>query len=234
MNNSSAFGRGQVVALAKQSIHNGDFFHTLARRVSMPTESQNPDATDELSSYLTDEIQPTLTQQGFVCELFANPVSGKPPLMIATRIESEELPTLLLYGHGDVTDGQAELWMEGTHPWDLMQVGDKLYGRGTADNKGQHTINLMALEVVLRQREGKLGYNVKILFEMSEEVGSTGLETFCREQKYALKADLFLASDGPRLNAEHPLFFWVPAVFANFVYVAKQVMVHGTQGTGAV
>lgn len=207
MNNSSAFGRGQVVALAKQSIHNGDFFHTLARRVSMPTESQNPDATDELSSYLTDEIQPTLTQQGFVCELFANPVSGKPPLMIATRIESEELPTLLLYGHGDVTDGQAELWMEGTHPWDLMQVGDKLYGRGTADNKGQHTINLMALEVVLRQREGKLGYNVKILFEMSEEVGSTGLETFCREQKHTLKADLFLASDGPRLNAETPTIF---------------------------
>ncbi|MFC3025294.1 M20 family metallopeptidase [Vibrio zhugei] len=207
MTQSSDIGRAAAVTLAKQTLHNGEFYQTLSRRVAMATESQNPDAAEALSVYLTQEIEPYLTQLGFECEQFNNPVAGKPPLMIATRIESASSHTLLLYGHGDVTDGQAQLWMDGTHPWELTQIGDKLFGRGTADNKGQHTINLMALEAVLKQREGQLGYNVKILFEMSEEVGSIGLEQFCREHQDALQADVFLASDGPRLNAATPTIF---------------------------
>lgn len=199
--------RTSAITQAKDNINNGEFYQTLARRVAMETESQNPDAAEVLSAYLKQEIQPYMTQLGFECEQFDNPVAGKPPLMIATRIESASSKTLLLYGHGDVTDGQAELWMEGTHPWKMAQIGDKLFGRGTADNKGQHTINLMALATVLKQRDGHLGYNVKVLFEMSEEVGSTGLEQFCREHKDALHADLFLASDGPRLNAATPTIF---------------------------
>ncbi|MBF9003317.1 M20 family metallopeptidase [Vibrio nitrifigilis] len=207
MTDMSGSARAKVITLAKNCIESGVFYQTLARRVALPTESQNPDAAEQLSVYLTDEIAPLLTEQGFSCEQFANPVSDKPPLMIASRIESEQLPTLLLYGHGDVTDGQEPLWLDGTAPWVLTQIGDKLYGRGTADNKGQHTINLLALETVLKQRQGKLGYNIKILFEMSEEVGSTGLEQFCREHSNELKADLFLASDGPRLNAQTPTIF---------------------------
>jgi len=42
---------------------------------------------------------------------------------------------------------------------------DRWYGRGTADNKGQHTINLAALEQVLRARGGRLGFNLTILIE---------------------------------------------------------------------
>ena len=52
--------------------------------------------------------------------------------------------------------------------------GDRWYGRGTADNKGQHTINLAALARVLDAR-GRLGFNVKVLLEMGEETGSPGL-----------------------------------------------------------
>ncbi len=52
------------------------------------------------------------------------------------------------------------------------------YGRGTADNKGQHTINLAALGQVLAAR-GRLGFNAKLLLEMGEEVGSPGLRQIC-------------------------------------------------------
>jgi acetylornithine deacetylase/succinyl-diaminopimelate desuccinylase-like protein len=41
---------------------------------------------------------------------------------------------------------------EGLSPWRLQRRGDRLYGRGTADNKGQHTINFAALDAVLRTR----------------------------------------------------------------------------------
>jgi acetylornithine deacetylase/succinyl-diaminopimelate desuccinylase-like protein len=204
---TSQHGRQTALQFAAETMKNGQFIDTLTRRVAIASESQNPNASAELMRYLTDEIQPTLTKLGFDCEIFANPMPVCPPLLIAQRIEDESLPTLLTYGHGDVTNGQVELWQEGTHPWELTQIEDKIFGRGTADNKGQHTINLFALESVLKARDGKLGYNVKILFEMSEEVGSKGLEQFCFEQKDVLKADLFLASDGPRLNAKTPTIF---------------------------
>ena len=207
MSESQAFGRSHAITLATQTMENGEFIQTLTRRVALMTESQNPEATAHLSAYLSEEMMPYLAALGFRCEQFDNPVAGKPPLLVAKRIEGSDLPTLLLYGHGDVTNGQEELWQAGTHPWQLSQIDDKIFGRGTADNKGQHTINFIALEAALKAREGQLGYNVKILFEMSEEVGSTGLEAFCRKHAQELESDLFLASDGPRLNAQSPTIF---------------------------
>ena len=64
---------------------------------------------------------------------------------VATRHEGDDLPTLLTYGHGDVVRGLEDQWHEGLNPWVTKQDGDKLYGRGTADNKGQHTINMAAI-----------------------------------------------------------------------------------------
>ena len=207
MNDETRSGRQQALEAAVETIRNGVFMETLARRVAMPTESQNPQAQQPLRAYLVDEIQPTLMALGFECQVYDNPMAGQPPLLIGVRHEGDDLPTLLTYGHGDVTNGQENEWRAGTHPWDLSLHGDQLFGRGTADNKGQHTINLLGLEAAIKARSGKLGYNLKVLFEMSEEVGSKGLEDFCRTQAETLQADLFLASDGPRLNAKTPTIF---------------------------
>jgi acetylornithine deacetylase/succinyl-diaminopimelate desuccinylase-like protein len=84
---------------------------------------------------------------------------------------------------------------------------DRWYGRGTADNKGQHTINLAALEQVLRARDGRLGFNLKILIETSEESGSPGLREFCARHREELAADVLIASDGPRVAAARPTVF---------------------------
>ncbi|MEI8633864.1 hypothetical protein P4S72_20760 [Vibrio sp. PP-XX7] len=62
------------------------------------------------------------------------------------------------------------------------------------------------METVLKQR-GQLGFNVKVLFEMGEEAGSPGLDDVCAQNKERLKADLFIASDGPRVGAELPTVF---------------------------
>ncbi len=88
-----------------------------------------------------------------------------------------------------------------------MEEGDRWYGRGSADNKGQHSINLMALEQVFQARGQRLGFNCKLLFEMGEEIGSPGLAELCHQHKQALAADIFIASDGPRLSAERPTLF---------------------------
>ncbi len=60
----------------------------------------------------------------------------------------------------------------------MTERDGRWYGRGTADNKGQHSVNLGALEAVLAVR-GALGFNCKYLIEMGEESGSPGLEAIC-------------------------------------------------------
>ena len=179
---------------------------TLARRVAFRTESQNPAQAPELRRYLTDEVGPALAALGFAWQLWDNPVAGAPPLLFAERIEDATQPTVLMYGHGDVVLGHDTQWSKAASPWVLEVHGNRWYGRGTADNKGQHTINLAALEHVLQAR-GRLGCNVKWLLEMGEEVGSPGLRATCAARRHELAADVFIASDGPRLRSDRPTLF---------------------------
>jgi acetylornithine deacetylase/succinyl-diaminopimelate desuccinylase-like protein len=60
-------------------------------------------------------------------------------------MEGADVPTILIYGHGDTIRGMDESWRTGLSPWTLAAEGDRFYGRGTADNKGQHSINIAAL-----------------------------------------------------------------------------------------
>ena len=207
MDTTQLSGREHALQLAVNELTNGNFYRSLARRVALKTVSQDPARQDTLRDYLNNEMSPLLTELGFDCQIIANPSAGQPPLLIGQRIEDPALSTLLLYGHGDVTDGQEDKWTNGIDPWALTFIDGRVYGRGTADNKGQHSVNLSALEAVIKARQGKLGYNVKILFEMSEEIGSPGLEAACLAYKEALKADLFLASDGPRIRHDMPTLF---------------------------
>ena len=198
--------RHQTIAAAQAWFDGGHLQEELRRRVAHRTESQRPDALADLRRYLTDEIGPSLGALGFTLRIVENPVAGAGPFLIATRHEGAALPTILMYGHGDVVLGYDEQWREGLSPWSLIVDGDRWYGRGTADNKGQHTINVAALGQVLAAR-GRLGLNVKWLIETGEETGSPGLRAICERERSALSADLFLASDGPRLNALRPTIF---------------------------
>src|SRR5258705_3021139 len=87
------------------------------------------------------------------------------------------------------------------------RIDNRVYGRGTADNKGQHSINLAALAAVRETRGGRLGFNAKFIIETGEEIGSPDLRQVCESLRDELKADLFLASDGPRLAADRPTIF---------------------------
>lgn len=203
----SKLNRQQVIEQAADLFRCGNFKQTLARRVAYRTVSQEPQNLNILFQYLSDEIGPLLSRLGFSWSIIQNPLAEQPPLIIAERIDDPDALTVLLYGHGDVTQGQDELWSDGLNPWELCRQGDRLYGRGSADNKGQHSINFAALETVLNAREGRLGYNIKLIFEMGEETGSPGLAEVCQQHAEFLSADLFLASDGPRIRHDLPTLF---------------------------
>lgn len=208
--------RETAVTAAAAYFDEGRFETDLARRIAIASTSQEPDNRPELARYLAEEIGPALAGLGFEWSTFENPEMAGVPFLVAERIEDPALPTVLTYGHGDTVRGHEGRWRDGRDPWTLSRDGERLYGRGTADNKAQHTINQLGLEAALKARGGKLGYNVKALIETGEEVGSPGLRPFCRDQSQRLKADLLVASDGPRVAPDRPTLYFGSRGVINF------------------
>src|ERR1700692_268507 len=198
--------RIDAIERARQTLHSGEFLGELGRRVAYPTESQNPGRGDALRAYLVEELAPALAQLDFSTRLIESP-TGKSPYLLAEYRESASAPTVLMYGHGDVVDGMAGEWRDNLDPWRTTTAGNRVYGRGTADNKGQHSINLSALRAVREARGGRLGFNAKFIIETGEEIGSPDLRRVCESLRDDLKADLFVGSDGPRLSADRPTIF---------------------------
>mgnify|MGYP001497255675 FL=1 len=198
----------------------GKFFDKLSSLVNIVTDSKNAVSVEDLTSYYTDGLSDILTDLGLQTEIIDNPIKDGPPFLIGKRIESSELKTILLYGHGDTVPLQEGQWFEGIIPNELKIIDKKIYGRGVADNKGQHLINLLALLSVLKIRK-KLGFNLKIVFEMGEEIGSPGLFDLCEQCKDYFESDVLIASDGPRVAIDVPTIFLGSRGAINFELEAK-------------
>jgi acetylornithine deacetylase/succinyl-diaminopimelate desuccinylase-like protein len=182
----------------------GGFRDRLAGLVAIRSTSQDPGHETDVHSYVDAGMRAWLERMGFTVAIHANPSPGFGPILTAARIEGEGLPTVLTYGHGDTVRGLADQWEAGLDPWTVTERDGRWYGRGTADNKGQHAVNLSALEAVLAERGGRLGANVKLVLETSEERGSVGLRAFVEQHADLLKADVLIASDGPRVASSIP------------------------------
>src|ERR1700756_2581025 len=115
------------------------------------------------------------------------------PLVYGESLRAPGKPTVLFYGHYDVQPAEPlELW---TSPaFEPTVRGGNLFGRGTADDKGQVHIHLKAWES-LQKVNGKFPINVKILIEGEEEVGSVSLWDYVQKNKEKLKADALVVSD---------------------------------------
>ncbi len=196
--------REGAVARATSFFDEGGFRDRLADLISIPSTSQEATFAADIDRYLETAIQPWLGRLGFSCTIRPNPEPGFGPILTAARIEDPGLPTVLTYGHGDTVRGLDEQWRQGLSPWRLTIEGERWYGRGTADNKGQHALNLAALDAVLAERGGRLGCNLKLVLETAEERGSVGLGTFVKQHADALAADVLIGSDGPRVAPEVP------------------------------
>src|SRR5262245_33946534 len=144
MSRVAAIGRAQAY------FDDGSFVADLGRRVAIPSSSQDPSRAEALLAYLRDEIAPALALLGFTNHILDNPLG--PPVLVAERREDPAALTVLIYGHGDTVRGLDQLWRKGLSPWSIAIEGDRMYGRGTADNKGQHSINMAALAAVIAER----------------------------------------------------------------------------------
>lgn len=128
------------------------------------------------------------------------PTAGH-PIVYGEKITDPSLPTVLVYGHYDVQPADPlELWTSG--PFEPEIRDGKIYARGACDDKGQMFMHIKALEVMAKT--GTLACNIKVMIEGEEEVGSSNLEQFLKDNKDRLKADVVLVSDTSMISMEHP------------------------------
>ena len=123
------------------------------------------------------------------------------PIVYGEKIIDRNLPTVLVYGHYDVQPSVPdELW--DTPPFEPTIKNDKIYARGTCDDKGQMFMHVKAFESMMQTNE--LACNVKFMIEGEEEVGSINLDKYCKNNKEKLKADVILISDTAMLANDMP------------------------------
>jgi acetylornithine deacetylase/succinyl-diaminopimelate desuccinylase-like protein len=115
------------------------------------------------------------------------------PLVYADWLHAADKPTVLMYGHYDVQPPEPlDEWL--TPPFEPAERDGNLYGRGTADDKGQVWAQIKALESLM-VANGKLPLNVRVLLEGDEEVGGEGIASYVASKPPELKSDFALISD---------------------------------------
>ena len=115
------------------------------------------------------------------------------PVVYGAWRGAEGAPTLLVYGHYDVqpADPIAE-WT--SPPFEPLVRGNKIVGRGAADDKGQLYVHIKALQAWL-ETHGRCPVNIVYLIEGEEEVGSPNVDTVVRERLEQLSCDAVIVSD---------------------------------------
>jgi cysteinylglycine-S-conjugate dipeptidase len=115
---------------------------------------------------------------------------GGAPAVIATRPGPADAPTVLLYAHHDVQPENDHKDWE-TPPFEPTERGDRLYGRGAADDKAGIAAHLAAV----RALADDLAIGVTVFVEGEEEIGSDSLEALLEQERDALAADVIVIAD---------------------------------------
>src|SRR3984893_7469851 len=124
------------------------------------------------------------------------------PFAYGEWIGDPKKPTVFLYAHHDVQPlNYLDQWQ--SKPWELTARGGRLYGRGSADDKGAITAQLGAIAAFLKTR-GELPVNVKMLVEGEEEVGSKNLMGFFKHYKKKIQSDVIVVCDTENIDTGIP------------------------------
>jgi acetylornithine deacetylase/succinyl-diaminopimelate desuccinylase-like protein len=180
--------------------HVDDFKATLAKLVSVPSVSGEGFPPEELQRS-AQAVAEAMRNSGLE-EVEILEIPGVHPYVYGEWLGAPGKPTVLLYGHHDVMPlGREDRW--DSPPWEATERNGRLYGRGTADDKGGVMTHLAAIESYLKSN-GRLPLNVKIIVEGEEEIGSENLSTLLAKYKDKFQADCIVLTDTANLDAGIP------------------------------
>jgi acetylornithine deacetylase/succinyl-diaminopimelate desuccinylase-like protein len=158
----------------------------LLRIPSVSADSKFKNDMLKAAEYVRDRISEAGADRAEIYETAGHPV------VYGEKIIDPALPTVLIYGHYDVQPADPyELW--NSPPFEPVIKNERIYARGSCDDKGQFYMHIKALETMLAT--DSLTCNVKIMIEGEEEIGSSHLGTFVQAHREMLKCDTILISD---------------------------------------
>lgn len=175
------------------------YIDELKQYLAIPSISALPQHQGDLrrcAEYTAEELKRIGLENVRLIETPGNPV------VYADWLHAAGAPTMLFYGHYDVQPvDPLELWE--SPPFEATVREGELYARGAVDDKGQIFMHFKAIEAHMKQN-GRLPMNMKIILEGEEEVGSANLDTFVRDNKDLLSADVVVISDSPMFERGIP------------------------------
>jgi len=176
-----------------------DVLNDLIEWLRIPSVSADPNAQGEVRR--AAEFTATLFEKAGLEQVRLIDGEGN-PLVYGEWLHAPGKPTLLCYGHYDVQPAEPfELWR--TPPFEPTVIGDNLYARGAADDKGLAIILIRAVQQFLGAGR-PLPVNVKFLFEGEEESGGDHVSRYVRENAGALACDAALICDTEMFAPELP------------------------------
>jgi acetylornithine deacetylase/succinyl-diaminopimelate desuccinylase-like protein len=161
-------------------------------------------------------------------------VGGSLPYAYGEWLEANGKPTVFLYAHHDVQPvTHADQWK--SDPWKLTRRDGRLFGRGSADDKGAISAFLGAI-AAYRKTTNQLPCNVKMVVEGEEEVGSRNLMTFFDKYRDKIKSDVIVVADTENIEVGLPcLTYSLRGIVAMKVEVTSaHIPVHSGMAGGAL
>ena len=146
-------------------------------------------------------LEARFRKMGLSARIFSTPGN---PVVVACNERKPGRKTLLIYGHYDVQPPDPlDLWH--SPPFEPVVKEGKIFARGSTDNKGQILAHILGIESVLAENHD-LPLNLIVLVEGEEEIGSPNLESFLRENRSVLQADVVAVSDTGMVAPGVPTF----------------------------
>jgi acetylornithine deacetylase/succinyl-diaminopimelate desuccinylase-like protein len=162
---------------------------------SVSADSRHKEDVRKAAMFLEEKLRQAGADKVELCETKGHPI------VYAEKVIDPSLPTVLVYGHYDVQPADPlNLW--DSPPFEPVIKNEKIYARGSSDDKGQVFMHVKAFEIMMKH--DLLPCNVKFMIEGEEEVGSENLGAFVKDNKAKLKADIILISDTALISLDHP------------------------------
>jgi acetylornithine deacetylase/succinyl-diaminopimelate desuccinylase-like protein len=212
--------------------HHTDLVRDLAALVAIPSISTDGEHQKEVEQ--TAELTCQQMRSAGLHNVAILRTSGSNPYAYGEWLGAAGKPTVFLYAHHDVQPtNYLEQWQ--SPPWTLTPRDGRLYGRGSADDKGAITAQLAAIAAWLKTK-GNLPVNVKMVVEGEEEIGSQNLLGFFREHQKRLQSDVIVVCDTENLDTGLPsITYALRGIVAVLVEVeSARLPVHSGMAGGAL
>ena len=163
--------------------HMNNLISDLQTLIRQPSVSAKNEGIEECAKL----VQTLLKNSGINSELLRLK-KGVAPLVYG-EIKSKQNPkkTLMFYNHYDVQPAEPfDLWE--FPPFSATRKGNKIFGRGATDDKGELITRIKAVEAYLKTT-GDVPCNIKFVIEGEEETGSAHIEDYLKKYKKKFSCD---------------------------------------------